>query len=340
MQDNIYYSYDKLFSYNALLNFVVGERGCGKSFGAKVAMIKRFIKHGEQFIYLRRYKTELDTSLQTFWSDIQSKGYFDDLELKVNKKKMLTEFTCDGEVCGYAVPLSTSNILKSTAFPDVGTIVFDEFILDNSAGTHHYLRNEVSLMLDIIETVGRLRDIRVIFLGNAISTANPYFSYFNLDLPYNSEFKSFKDGAIVVNYIKNLKYREAKKKSRFYKVIEGTSYADYAVDNKWYRDDDTFIEKKPPEAYFWGVLVINGENIGIWRTDGFCIYLSPKYDPNCVNKVACDVEGHNEQTFYLNLRENYYIRCCTQAYKQGILRFENMKIKNEFMPILNKCIVF
>ncbi len=54
-------------------------------------------------------------------------------------------------------------------------------------GSYHYLQNEVTQLLDVIETVARLRDIRVIFLGNAISITNPYFTYFNLSLPYNSE---------------------------------------------------------------------------------------------------------------------------------------------------------
>ena len=131
--------------------FVIGERGCGKTFNAKVAMLKKFLKTGEQFIYLRRYKTELDTSLATFWNDLQSHDYFKDHSLKVKKSKLLTEFTCDGKVCGYAVPLSTSNILKSTAFPKVKTIIFDEFILDGASGTYHYLKNEVTMC--IINTI-------------------------------------------------------------------------------------------------------------------------------------------------------------------------------------------
>ena len=98
-----YYNFDKLFSYNALINIVIGERGVGKSFNAKVAVLKNFLKTGEQFIYLRRYKTELDSALVTFWDDLQSIGFFEDHELKVKKSKMLTQFTCDGEVCGYAV---------------------------------------------------------------------------------------------------------------------------------------------------------------------------------------------------------------------------------------------
>ena len=340
MKENIFYNFDKLFSYNFLMAFVIGERGCGKTFGSKVAMLKKFIKNSEQFIYLRRYKTELDTSLQTFWNDIQANGFFDDLELGVKKNKLLTEFTCDREVCGYAVPLSTSNILKSTAFPKVKTIVFDEFLLDNTGGTYRYLKNEVTMMLDIIETVGRLRDIQVLFLGNALSITNPYFAYFDLDLPYNGEFRTFKDGLIVVNYIKNLAYREAKKNSKFGKLIDNTEYGRYAIDNVMLRDNNHFIEKKPADATFYGVLIINGNYIGIWLSRNGYLYLSSKFDPNTVHKFACDFTDHTEQTIFTNARENYYLRVCVAAYKQGLLKFESQKIKGVILPLLNKCISF
>lgn len=327
-------------TYPFVLAFVLGERGTGKTFNAKVMALKKYLKTGEQFIYLRRYKTELDTALATFWSDLQSNGYFEDYNLSVKKSKMLTKFTCNGKVCGYAVPLSTANILKSTAFPEVKTIIFDEFILDGASGTYRYLKNEVTMMLDVIETVGRLRDIQVIFLGNALSIVNPYFAYFNLDLPYNSEFRSFKDGAIVVNYIKNLKYREAKRKSKFGKLIDGTDYGRYAIDNQMLRDNENFIEKKPKGSVFWGVLVVNGVNVGMWNGKNGYLYLSNKSDPNSVHRFACDYNDHTERTIFLNIRDNYYLKMCIRAYRQGLLKFENQKIKGVMLPLLNKCIAF
>lgn len=337
---SIYYNFDKLFSFNFLMAFVIGERGVGKTFNAKVAVLKKFLRTGEQFIYLRRYKTELDTALQTFWDDLQGNGYFEDYNLEVKKSKLLTEFTCNKEVCGYAVPLSTSNILKSTAFPKVKTIIFDEFLLDNGSGTYRYLKNEVTLMLDIIETVGRLRDIQIIFLGNALSITNPYFAYFNLDLPYNSEFRTFRDGLIVVNYIRNLEYREAKRNSKFGKLIDGTEYGNYAIDNKMLRDNTHFIGKKPSDAKYYGMLILNGIGMGIWCANDGYLYLSTKFDPNTTSKFVLDFTDHTEQTIYTNARENMYLRICLRAYKQGILKFENQKIKNEITPLLNKCISF
>lgn len=337
----MYYSFDKLFSYSdALIYFVLGERGVGKSFNSKVAVLKKFIKTGEQFMYVRRYKTELDTALVTFWSDIQDKGYFDDLRLEVKKSKMLTQFTCDGEVCGYAVPLSTANILKSTPFPNVSTIIFDEFLLD-SGGTYRYLKHEVTMFLDLIETVGRLRDnLKVILLGNNIAPhSSPYFAYWNLELPENGqEFRTFKDGTIVVNYIRNLAYREAKKKSKFGKLIDGSSYGLYAIDNQALRENNSFIGKRPPKSAFESILVINGTYIGVWNGKDGYMYLSEKYDPNCTFKFVFDYNDHTEGTIFENARNNLWLHLVIRAYKQGWLKFENQRVKATAVNLLNKCI--
>lgn len=335
----MHYNFDELFSYPFLIAFVIGERGVGKSFNSKVAVIKKFLKTGEQFIYLRRYKTELDTALVNFFDELQDNGYFTEHNLKVKKSKMLTTFTCDGKVCGYAVPMSTANILKSTSFPKVKTIIFDEFILDIASGTYKYMKNEPEMLLDIMETVFRMRDGQVIMLGNNVNFyGSPYVAYFNLELPYNSQFKTFKDGAIVVNYIKNEEYRAAKKATKFGKLTEGTAYGNYAIDNQSLRENNDFIYKRPKESQFKGVFVINKTSVGVWMgIDGY-MYISEKYDPNCLLKFACDYDDHTESTIFLNARENYLLSFAIKAYKQGWLRFENQRVKSVVLPLLNKCI--
>ena len=339
-KENLFWNPDKLFSFPFLFAFVIGERGVGKSFSMKLHVMKKFLKTGEQFIYVRRYKTELDSSLSTFFSDLQMNGYLEDYDLEVKKSKMLTTFKCNGKVCGYAVPLSTANILKSTAFPKVKTIIFDEFMLDNG-GTYHYLKNEVTLALDMFETVFRLRPGQMVFLGNATSIyANPYLAYFNLDLPYNSEYKSYRDGAIVINYIKNLKYREEKRKTRFGQLIDGKDYGRYAIDNESLRDNPTFIAKRPPNSTFYGVLVINGMYLGMWSGNDGYLYLSEKFDPNTLHKFVFDYNDHTEQTIFSSARSNIYMQMCIRGYKQGWLRFENQKIKSHAVMLLNKCISF
>ena len=65
------------------------------------------------------------------------------LLLKQNHKFSNTNDTMyiDNKLCGYAMPLSIANILKSSTYDEVDTIIFDEFILDDS-GTYHYIKND------------------------------------------------------------------------------------------------------------------------------------------------------------------------------------------------------
>lgn len=334
----MYYSYDKLISRGAYLNFVIGERGVGKTFGAKLFCVKDFIKRGNQFVYIRRYKTELDKACSDFFNDLQKNHQFDDLELTCKKDKGNYIFKMDGEVIGYGIALTTSVIQKSSAFPDVKNVIFDEFLI-NQGTAYRYLTDEVHQFLELIESIGRLRDLRILMLGNATSITNPYFAYFDLTLPYGSEFKSFKDGLICVNYIKNLAYRATKKRSKLGRLTEGTDYANYAIDNEFYYDNKDFIGKKSPEAKFWGCLVLDNLTIGIWRDFklGYT-YLSSQYDPNTPLKFACSINDHKTNTIFMQYRKNPHIKMVIEAFQIGMLQFENQNIKNHVIKLINKCI--
>ena len=96
----MFYDYDKLLSRHFLIAFIIAERGVGKTFGAKVAVLKKFLKTGEQFMYVRRYKTELDSSLATFWNDLQDNGYFEDLENALNYLGEITGEVSADDVLG------------------------------------------------------------------------------------------------------------------------------------------------------------------------------------------------------------------------------------------------
>ena len=338
--NNIYWNIEKLISYNALLNFVIGERGVGKSYGAKEYVAKNFIKKGEQFVYLRRYKTELKQSLlksklPIFFDQIKNSPILKNHEFTNN----LETISIDNKVCGFAIPLSIANILKSSTYENVTTIIFDEFIIDK--GCYHYLQNEVIQLLDLIETIGRLRNIRVIFLGNAISITNPYFTFFNLSLPYNSEYKTFKNGTIVVNYIKNEKYREIKKQTKFGQLIDGTEYGKYSIDNEFLRDSKTFVKKKSKNCKFYFILVINGVNYGVWCDyKESKIYISKDYDPNCPTKFTINNNYHNENTLLVKTRTSPWFKSIIEHYRIGNLYFDNQIIKNNVMEYLVKYLTY
>ena len=73
---NIYYDIGRLLSYGELYKIAVGQRGNGKTFQAKLQGVKKFLKTGYQFMYVRRYKTEHKNI----------KKFFDDVIIENNKR--------------------------------------------------------------------------------------------------------------------------------------------------------------------------------------------------------------------------------------------------------------
>ena len=264
MQGINWFSPNEMLTYNCLYNFIVGDRGGGKSFGTLKFCIQRFIKTGEQFIYLRRYDTELKKSIPKLFDDVISKGYFEGHELTMGGTTMY----CDGKEMGAAYPLSTSMKLKSIPFPQVKWIIFEEFMVDGISS--RYIGpgdSEVDLLLNFYETVARLRErkdeVRTIFIANAFSMVNIYFTFFKIRLkpPYK---KYNKLGEIMICIWQDESYRAAKKKSRFYELIEGTRFAEHAYENKFYLDSDDFIKKRPAEAEFHFAYAYMGKVYGVW----------------------------------------------------------------------------
>ena len=339
MDKSIFYNPDRIISYNALLNIIIGERGVGKTYGMKTRAVRRFLNKGKQFAYIRRYDTDLEASVGTsqdnkFFEQIRKE--FPNSEFKISKNKKVRKLFIDGKICGYALPLSAADSLKSSSYENVDMIIYDEFMLKEGS-TQHYLKNEPEIILDLIETIGRLRDIRIYCLGNAISSTSPLMSYFDLTLPYNTDIKLFKDGTIAVEYIKNEKYREVKKASRFGKLIEGTKYGKYAIDNEFLSDSKSFIKKKDKNAKFYFILIVNGTHYGVWRDwKNQLMYVSNDIDPNCPIKFAIHEDDHNESTVYAKARSNFWFKQIINHYRLARLCFENQTVKNLFMQELNK----
>ena len=76
----------------------------------------------------------------------------------------------------YGLSINSSEHYKSASFPDVGTVLFDEFI-----ATKIYLQNEFILFCNLLSTIVRVRDDVTVYLcGNTINIYNPYFQEMGL----------------------------------------------------------------------------------------------------------------------------------------------------------------
>ena len=85
---SVWFDINRVLSYNAMLNFVVGYRGVGKTYGSKVWAVNHFLKTGKKFIYLRRFKEEVNgDDLKTFFTQIQDDPKMKDHEFNVDGRQ-------------------------------------------------------------------------------------------------------------------------------------------------------------------------------------------------------------------------------------------------------------
>lgn len=336
MSDKSYfYDPNETRSHNCLHNYVVGVRRCGKTYGCLKDCIKRFINKGEQFIYLRRYKTELK-EFDKLLDPLLMNKEFPEHDVYIKGK----EIYVDDEIAGYGRALSTGKIQKGTNMVGVKTIIFDEFLIEK--GVYHYLQDETGTFNDFLISISSYRDITVFYLANAISIANPYFLKYDLQLPYGGS-KFFKKGERLVQYEANPEFIEYVSQTRLGKELleSDPAYSAYAIYNDFIMDSENFIEKKSGKLSYIITLKHGKSMYGVWlNRDTGIIYISSDIDKTNDIYIAVTYEDHSFNTILLkSVKRDYPFRDIINAYNIGKVRFENQKIKSVMMDMLKQIAV-
>lgn len=325
----MWYSRSRLLSHNKILNMVLSNRGGGKTFDMTRWTIDDFKKTGAQCAWVRRYQTEIDEMLQNgkFFDAVRE--YYPDDELKIDGNIGYI----NGEVAIYFIALSTSRQLKSNNYPFINKIIFDEFIIDKGRIT--YLKNEVEVFLDLYETIARTRDnVRAVLLANSITIVNPYFLFFNVKPDTTKRFTV--SGQVCIELFTDSDFVDAKKKSRFGQLVSGTRYGAYAINNEWLLDNETFIETKTPRAEFMLSLKYNGIVYGFWVDYKVgLIFVNRQYDPSSYAQYCLQKDDHDPNLLLIkSLSDCKPMQRILYAFRYGLLRFEDMSVKNQFYEFI------
>lgn len=186
-----YYSLDSILSKNADYNIIFGERSNGKTYAALEYGIRRYVKFGEQFAYIRRWREDLKGKrAQSLFANHVANGVIERLtggkfnEVFYYSNKWFLSYynkgtgkrVPDNKPMCYGFVLSETEHEKSSSYPNVTTIVFDEFLT-----RRFYLPDEFMLLMNTLSTIIRNRDnVKVFMLGNTVNKYCPYFTEMGL----------------------------------------------------------------------------------------------------------------------------------------------------------------
>lgn len=184
---------------DAKYGMIIGERSNGKTYSCKELAINGcpelditgYLQTGEQFAYVRRYDDDFKgkRGVQLFDDMVKngdlvkwSKGKWNDIEYyrgcwwlaKWDNNHIEKER--DTQPCGFAFAISTMEHDKSTSYPNITKIIFDEFLTRTS-----YLPDEFVLFMNVVSTIVRQdAKVTIFMLGNTVNKYCPYFAEMGL----------------------------------------------------------------------------------------------------------------------------------------------------------------
>lgn len=335
-----FYNLDKLYSYNGIYNFLVGARGLGKTYGCKVKAISRAIKHGEQFVYLRRYKTEL-TAKTSFFADCAHE--FTDHDFRVHGDlAQMSHASLRGDkkrewvTIGYFIALSSAQHKKSVAYPLVKTVIFDEFIIEK--GLVHYLPNEEKAFKEFFSTVDRNKDkTRVFFLANSVTIHNPYFLAYKIEPKSEVEFMISHKGFVVCHFADSAEFRAGVAHTRFGQFIMDSDpeYADYALSNKFSDNHDNLLKKKLEAAKYTFTLETKSGTFSVWIDWGDMTFYLQEKRPKHEAIYTTDPNKHSEGKI-LTAKNDKQMSMLRAAFKRQRMYFDKAKTRQIFIEVFNR----
>ena len=177
---------------DAQIYMFIGERSNGKTYSSLSFALDNFVEDGGRFAYVRRlsestrvkYMRELfngnvatgDVTKHlkhlgydgiTFFSGcffpyvIGEKGKHERLDTPI----------------GYTFSINTWETSKGASFPEITSIIFDEFLT-----RQYYLPNEPTLFENLVSSIVRQRsNVKIIMLANTVSWTAPYFTEWGLN---------------------------------------------------------------------------------------------------------------------------------------------------------------
>ena len=339
----MWYSFNELRSHDCMMSFVLSNRGGGKTYGAKMIGIKDWIKKREQFVYVRRYDTELETR-QQFFDDIIANNEFPGHEFKVRGYKGYIrqivyedEEENDWEVLCYFIPLSIANNFKSTPYPLVTKIFYDEVIIDIS-GNQHYLKNEPRILMELLSTIIRKRNgVKFFGMANNVSLVNPHFIFWNIKVNPNKRFTKSPNGKIVVELFKDSDFIDEMLNTEFGSLIAETDYGKYAIFNESLCDNTAFIKDRPSNLEYKVGFIIEGKEIHCWYdTDSEAYYIDDKGigDTN-KNLFAITTQDYTPNISSISIaKQKYIVKHLKLYYQHSQISYANLTIQQLFQNLV------
>lgn len=193
MSKEKFYTLNNILAHNADYNIIYGERSNGKTTAVLRLALLHHINSGykNQLAIVRRWEEDFkgkngkqmfDSIIHLGWVEEFTKGEYNSIYY-FSQRWFLVKYNKNGEkvkqaeepfALGFAI--TSEEHYKSTSYPNVTIILFDEFITRG-----YYLPEEFVKFQNLLSTIIRLRDdVKIFMCGNTVNKYCPYFAEMGL----------------------------------------------------------------------------------------------------------------------------------------------------------------
>lgn len=199
-----YYSLTKIKQVHAQYNMIIGERSNGKTYSVLDEILQNYFKDKQQGAIVRRWQDDFKGKrAPSMFAPLvadnlvykYSKGQWDRIDYRSGcwypaRYDDVTDTIVRGDdPIAYAFSLSSMEHDKSTSYPGITTICFDEFLTRG-----YYLVDEFVLFMNVVSTIVRQRtNVTIYMLGNTVNWTCPYFTEMGI-----KHIRDMKQGSIDV----------------------------------------------------------------------------------------------------------------------------------------------
>lgn len=340
-----YYDIDKTMSYNAPITVIDGVRSLGKTYSFTKHCINKYIKSGckSQFGWIRRTDDETKLCKGEFFSDMEANDEFPDYEFQVVGREAQIRPKVPEDVpnkskpawatFGYFFSASMYQSYKGGAYPNVNTLVYDEYIIEDTR-YHHYLSDDVGAILSIYTTVARKRNnVKLYVLSNSVNITNPLYLWMGVTGEPKSGYTWYKKHDVLYHHETGEIYSEQAADTLIGRLTKGSALEGIMVTNTFNDAHNSFIDSKTKNAkYRFGFVCFN-EQFGVWCDMRLGLYYVNRKVINRKILYALTTQDYRPNMLLIT-KARPLLKNLVKLYSVGVVRFDTAATREAFLKVL------
>lgn len=341
----------KLMGAKAPIRLVTGPRSLGKTYAMKKVGIRRFLKNGETWSYIRYYDAMVDRILRSpegFLSDIERNDEFPGYVFRMSGRMMQVagklqkdtgrvKWKPQWKSLGQMYALTSFDSYKGATTANMSLMVLDEFIKEKRVPP--YPSNVVDMLMNMWETFDRREDrVTLVGLANNADLVNPLFRAWHIKPIPKGTSKYFKVGDSCVYYENaySKAFEAYSSKSNIGAFTKGSTYAQYAQQSDFTNATGLFVADKPKGCVAVVTVSYRGIVFAVWQdvhTGNVYVDRKPTKDQQVLVLTREDMTPN----YMIIERNSPLIRFPLKAYSYGQCFFDSDATREMFLDMLALC---